>query len=1070
MKREEFFEALSDIDENMVACAKSEEEAVVPVMVTPKKSLVKPICAGAACAVLTAGLITAVVINANRQPDSILNPNVTLGGDREPDYKTSITVLNKSRYPADMIYPYTGDYSNLEIKYLCDEYPYACNGSNYKSYDELAADSSLIVVGTFIDDTSQVTDDHDAPDFVKVMAASSYNKYVSFNTLKVEKVLKSDGQAWEGDEIVIAQPFVNADGGMYSLSQLTPMIKGDKWVYFLNQYSDSYPEETYGKGAYYSVNDYEGRYPVPGSENSPFKYRENTNGVVAPAVFNESVYSELEEKIANAKSEKRPPYEVESKKVTSFAEELDLERWPVGITVEFEMGEFADEVFGIADGGLYVRKSGDEGKTDIFGGPGCYVNLGSTYLCDLNGDGKREICTEISFGSGIVNNFIWALDYADDKPYALNARGEWDYFLRKKDGELEYLSSPFDMSITMYPDENASGAPLTLDVMKEFKPYADSGETVTTHENEAVIQIMDFAYASSYELYDIPVEFDMEEFPGVLFRRGFNGAGGETLYAIEDDGENTVPIFSCERITSIYLCDLNNDGKRDIVTGICINNGDGSDKMLGKSVAFIDYENRNACLASDEDNFTYLLGEMDDKLYLSKFDAETGEELSFEPLSLVNMMTDPVWIGNNTMFLFKLPEIEIPVETDAPSTDAEDAEIELNVHNSPQLIGAEKGGLPTLDYNGIEYCFPLFDSRGIYIIDKDNDIFAPINEAMEFNPESRIDAAMMDIAGYYENFEYVGKIRDTYLGGLTIDEGYVYRHGDDLILIYNCDNAVRYNLDTCERLFNIKFTEEERHDLLARKIDFEETLLKYGVEYDPSIYYAALLYEPCEEASDTQKITYNKNMGDYSICVNIEAEECRHGRRCYDLHQNENNICIRDGSGNVVCSRAFPWEMNVIPEADSTDLTFEVLEFDGGNMLAMGFPVNVNGVQCRRMSFFCFDKSSIDFAGIGDNYNFDETNPVIRGDLRCEDNCICFSALGSDGSFGDCHYLTDFSHRCFTHCEGSNCANHNHNYNHNYGNGNGYGYGYGANGNNSANTNSTTNSTHHSDSHHSNHH
>ena len=178
-------------------------------------------------------------------------------------------------------------------------------------------------------------------------------------------------------------------------------------------------------------------------------------------------------------------------------------------------------------------------------------------------------------------------------------------------------------------------------------------------------------------------------------------------------------------------------------------------------------------------------------------------------------------------------------------------------------------------------------------------------------------------------------------------------------------------------------------------------------------------------ASDTQIISFDKDMGNYHICADIEAVKCRHGRNCYDLTQSNNNICIKDANGNIVASKPFPWEMNVIPEADSTDLTFDVLEFDGGNMLAMGFPVNVNGTQCRRMSFFCFDDTSVSFAGIGDNYNFDETNPVIRGDLRCENNCICFSALNSDGTgFADCHYLTDFEHGCFSHCEGGGSAHH----------------------------------------------
>lgn len=1034
MKREEFFEALSDIDEDLVAGAKCDEASASPVIVTPKKSLVKPICAGAACAVLTAGLVAAVALNAGGRPGSTVTP-----GTGEPTYKTSITAVNTSRYP-EVLYPYTGDYSNLEIKYLCDEYPLALSKQKYKSYDELAEDSSLIVVGTFIDNSNQSTDNHDSPNFSQVLSSSSFNKYVSLNTFKVEKVLKSDGQVWEDDEIVIAQPYVNADGSMYSLSQLTPMIKGDKWVYFLNQYSVSYPEENYGKGAYYAVNDYEGRYPVPGSENTPFLYRENTNGVVAPAVFNQSVYSELSERIAAAKSGKHPTYEAESKKVTSIAEELNLERWPVGINIEFEMGEFDGEVFGMSDGELYVRKSDSE--REACGGPGFYLNMGSTYLCDLNGDGKREICTEVSFGSGIVSNFILVFDHANDKQYALSARGELDYFLRERNGELEYLSSPFDMSMTMYPDENAVGELLTMDVLKELEtePNEDmSAATEMTHKK--VTQIMDLAYASSNELRDIPVEFDMEEFPDVLFLREPDDVYGDGLYVTEGDSEGSIPVFRCKSISSIYICDLNGDGKCEIAAGIRLTDKYGSDKMVGKSIVVIDYANNCAYLLSDEENFTYTLSDEYDTLYVNKFDDKLDRDLFLAPLTL-DMMRSDIAVGNGVMFQLPISDDEKPAETEAPSSDTEkisfskdmggysicvgieavkcmhgkdcydllqhenniyikdssgsviysrafpweiniapeadsteltfevlefdggnilamgfpvnvngeqcrrmsffyfdnssitfalvgdefifdethpvirgdlwqeddcvcftsrstdggfdgchyltdfgncrfthcagadptlhklnhnhdhdhenhnhdhesgqqdESYIELDVHPYEEVIGGEKGGHYSFDYDGTLYRFPIVDSVETYIIDKDNDIFAPINEAMEFNPESRIDAAMKDIAGYYENFEYVGKIRDTYLGGLTIDEGYVYRHGDDLIILYNCDNAVRYNLDTCERLFNIKFTDEERHDLLARKIDFEETLLKYGVKYDPGIYYVAILYEPEEE-------------------------------------------------------------------------------------------------------------------------------------------------------------------------------------------------------------------------------
>lgn len=185
------------------------------------------------------------------------------------------------------------------------------------------------------------------------------------------------------------------------------------------------------------------------------------------------------------------------------------------------------------------------------------------------------------------------------------------------------------------------------------------------------------------------------------------------------------------------------------------------------------------------------------------------------------------------------PDITTTTTAETSAVENED-EIKLDVHHYKEVIGGEKGGLCPFDYNGTEYAFPIIDCMETYIIDKDNNIFVPLNETMEFNPESRIDAAMADS----ENFEYLGRIRETSLGNFTLDEAYVYRYGKDLILIHNNDNSVRYNPENCERLYNIEFTDEERYDLPREKIDFEETLLKYGVEYDPSIYFVAILYSP----------------------------------------------------------------------------------------------------------------------------------------------------------------------------------------------------------------------------------
>ncbi|MBQ8579230.1 MAG: hypothetical protein IJ448_00870 [Oscillospiraceae bacterium] len=58
------------------------------------------------------------------------------------------------------------------------------------------------------------------------------------------------------------------------------------------------------------------------------------------------------------------------------------------------------------------------------------------YLCDLNGDGKRELCSTVSWGSGITDTHIVVYDYSIQMEYALWERMEYDYILRLQSGKL----------------------------------------------------------------------------------------------------------------------------------------------------------------------------------------------------------------------------------------------------------------------------------------------------------------------------------------------------------------------------------------------------------------------------------------------------------------------------------------------------------------------------------------------------------------------------------------------------------------------------------------------------------
>ena len=62
----------------------------------------------------------------------------------------------------------------------------------------------------------------------------------------------------------------------------------------------------------------------------------------------------------------------------------------------------------------------------------------NTYFCDLTGDGLPDLCSTVTFGSGIIDSRIIVCDYANGAGYTLEDRGKYDYSLRLdgSDGSL----------------------------------------------------------------------------------------------------------------------------------------------------------------------------------------------------------------------------------------------------------------------------------------------------------------------------------------------------------------------------------------------------------------------------------------------------------------------------------------------------------------------------------------------------------------------------------------------------------------------------------------------------------
>ena len=59
----------------------------------------------------------------------------------------------------------------------------------------------------------------------------------------------------------------------------------------------------------------------------------------------------------------------------------------------------------------------------------------NAYFSDLTGDGLPEICSQVSFGSGIIDSRVIIYDYANGVSYNLIDRGNYDYCLRMNDAD-----------------------------------------------------------------------------------------------------------------------------------------------------------------------------------------------------------------------------------------------------------------------------------------------------------------------------------------------------------------------------------------------------------------------------------------------------------------------------------------------------------------------------------------------------------------------------------------------------------------------------------------------------------
>ncbi len=73
----------------------------------------------------------------------------------------------------------------------------------------------------------------------------------------------------------------------------------------------------------------------------------------------------------------------------------------------------------------------EDGITPLYTG----MPIWNAYFCDLTGDSLPELCSTISWGSGMIDNRVTIYDYANGASYELSDRGNYDFILRLNEAD-----------------------------------------------------------------------------------------------------------------------------------------------------------------------------------------------------------------------------------------------------------------------------------------------------------------------------------------------------------------------------------------------------------------------------------------------------------------------------------------------------------------------------------------------------------------------------------------------------------------------------------------------------------
>lgn len=173
----------------------------------------------------------------------------------------------------------SGIYSKLEFVHI------EADRITYYDLDSLENKSDLIIVGEIVDDPQTEPELTYSDDFNKEILTGMN----SYSTVKVKKVFAGDIR--EGDEIRLGHRCGVYEDQFVAFSEMTPMLKGDSWIFFLMDPLDN------SESCYYCTGDSDGRYPLKNASYCRTGLTEYEDlGVYRRDSFKDNIYNEILDK------------------------------------------------------------------------------------------------------------------------------------------------------------------------------------------------------------------------------------------------------------------------------------------------------------------------------------------------------------------------------------------------------------------------------------------------------------------------------------------------------------------------------------------------------------------------------------------------------------------------------------------------------------------------------------------------------------------------------------------------------------------------------------------------------